>query len=63
MVMFSSHIRFEVGDVSKIRFWHDLWCGDKAFKEAFPDLYSIACVKDASVAVHLELSSGPVSGT
>lgn len=22
--VFSSHTRFEVGDVSKIRFWHDL---------------------------------------
>jgi hypothetical protein len=35
-----------------------MWCGDKAFKEAFPDLYSIACVKDAFVAIHLELLSG-----
>jgi len=37
---------------------HDLWCGDKALTEAFPELYSIACMKDASVVVHLELSSG-----
>jgi hypothetical protein len=29
-----------------------------ALKEAFPDLYSIACVKDASVAVYLDLSTG-----
>jgi hypothetical protein len=27
-------------------------------KEAFPDLYSIVCVKDASVAVHLDFFSG-----
>jgi hypothetical protein len=26
-------------------------------KEAFSDLYSIACVKDASVAVQLDLSN------
>jgi hypothetical protein len=56
--MFSSDIRFEVGDGSKIWLWHNMWCGDKAFKEAFPDLYSIACVKDAFVAIHLELLSG-----
>jgi hypothetical protein len=31
---------------------------EKALKEVFPDLFSITCVKDASVAVHLELSSG-----
>jgi len=35
-------------------------CGvkDKALNEYFLDLYSIACIKDASVTVHLELSSG-----
>ena len=25
---FSCHTRFEVGDSSKVRFWHDLWCGE-----------------------------------
>jgi hypothetical protein len=52
---FSSHIRFEVGVGSKIRFWHEPWCGDKALKEAFLDLYGITCVKDASVVAHLVL--------
>jgi hypothetical protein len=28
------------------------------FKEAFPDLFGIACVKDAFVAAHLKLLSG-----
>ena len=28
--------RFEVGDRSKIGFWHDLWCGDTTLKEVFP---------------------------
>jgi hypothetical protein len=32
---FSCHTRFEVRDGSKIRFWHDQWCGDVALKEAF----------------------------
>jgi len=38
-----------VGDDSKVSFWHDLWCGDKALKEGFLELYSRA---------HLEISSG-----
>ena len=25
--MYSSHTRFEVGDCTNFRFWHDLWCG------------------------------------
>jgi len=55
---FSSHTSFEVGDGSKVRFLHDLWCGDKTVKEAFHDLYGIACAKNASVVAHLELSGG-----
>lgn len=55
--MFFSHTRLEVGDGSKIRPLHDLWCRDKALTETFPELYSITCMKDASVVVHLELSS------
>jgi hypothetical protein len=47
-----------MGDGSKIRFWNDSWCGDKALKEAFLDLYCIGHVKDASMADHLEVSSG-----
>jgi hypothetical protein len=57
---FSNHTRFEVGDGSNVRFWHDLWCGDMALKEAFLDLYDIACTKNASAAVHLELFGGSI---
>jgi hypothetical protein len=35
-----------------------MWCGDKALKESFPDLYGIACATNAFVAAHLELSNG-----
>jgi hypothetical protein len=56
--MFSNHTRFQVRDGSKIKFWHDLWHRDKAIKEAFPNLYSIPHMKDAFIAVHLELSNG-----
>jgi hypothetical protein len=50
------HIRFQVGDGSKVRFWHDLWCGDMTLKDAFPILFGIACAKDAPVEAHMELS-------
>jgi hypothetical protein len=53
-VSFSRFTRFVVGDGSKIIFWHDLWCGDTALKVAFPTLFGIARVKDATVADNLE---------
>jgi hypothetical protein len=47
-----------VGDGSKVRFWHDLWCGDMTLEEAFPVLFGIACVEDAFVATHVEFFGG-----
>jgi hypothetical protein len=51
--MFYSHIKFEVGDGSRSDSGM-MWCGEMTLKEAFLDLYSIACVKDASIAIHLD---------
>jgi hypothetical protein len=45
--------RFEVGVGSKISFWHDMWCGEQPLMEAFPELFSIACFRDASVDDYL----------
>jgi hypothetical protein len=57
---FSRFLRYEVGDGSRTRFWHDLWCGDTVLKEVFPDLYGIARVKDASMADNMEILGGSV---
>jgi len=55
---FSSFTRVVVGDGTNINFWNDLWCRDTALKVAFPALFGIAHVKDASVANNLEFLSG-----
>jgi hypothetical protein len=47
-----------VRDGANVSFYHGPWCGGKALKEAFSDLFGIACDKDAAVATHLELSGG-----
>jgi hypothetical protein len=55
---FRRHIKFDPGDGSKIRFWDDVWCGDRALKEAFPGLFTIASFKEASIADSVEQSNG-----
>jgi hypothetical protein len=44
---FSSFSRLVVGDGTRIRSWHDLWCGDMG-------------LKDASIVVNVELLGGSI---
>jgi len=46
--------------VSHIRFWHDLWCGDKPLKLCYPALYCIARSPDAWVVDNLSVVGGVV---
>jgi hypothetical protein len=52
---FSSFSRLVVQDGTRIRFWHDLWCGNTVLKDAFLVLFGIARSNDASVAANVEL--------
>lgn len=52
---FFARIRFEVGDGSKIRLWHDTWCGDWVIKEVFLDVYHVAHAKEHSMGDDLEI--------
>jgi hypothetical protein len=54
---FRRFFKFDPGEGSKIRFWEDVWCGDRTLREEFPGLYSIASLKDASIADNMEYSS------
>jgi hypothetical protein len=47
--IFRRHVKFDLGDGSKIHFWDDVWCGDRALKEAFPRLFTITSWKETSV--------------
>jgi hypothetical protein len=59
-----NHISFVVGDGTRIKFWHDSWCGDQPLWVQFPELYQplrvqfpelfrIARVPEAAVADHI----------
>ena len=53
---FYPFIIFKVRDGSCIKFWRDPSCKGLPLKDIFPELYTIAITKDASVA-ELLLSS------
>ncbi|RVX11858.1 putative ribonuclease H protein [Vitis vinifera] len=40
---------FKVGKGNKVRFWIDPWCGNNVLSEAFPDLFSMAVQRNATV--------------
>ena len=48
--VFSQHISYTVGDGSRLRFWHDMWCGDLPLRSQFPSLFQLARAPEASVA-------------
>ncbi len=52
---FLKHISYKVGDGSRIKFWHDIWCGDLPLRQKFPDLFHIARAPEAMVADHFRL--------
>jgi hypothetical protein len=56
--VFAAHVRFEVGDGSKVLFWHDVLCGELPLKTLFPELFLIACGKDAWVEENMQRQNG-----
>ena len=42
---------------TRIKFWHNLCCGDCTLKEAFLKLYSIHCNKESSIVEVMHLAN------
>jgi hypothetical protein len=57
---FKSHIRFDLGEGSRIRFWDDVWCGNRPLKVAYPGLFNVASFKEASIAENVERFNGAI---
>jgi hypothetical protein len=58
---FSRFTRFDIGNGTKVRFWLDRWCGDFPLKEAFPELFGIASIRNASVADLMRFTNGVIT--
>ena len=44
-----SNIEFKVGKGTKVSFWTDHWCGNEVLSQAFPQLFTLAVQRSASV--------------
>jgi hypothetical protein len=55
--VFSRCVRYEVGNKTKIRLWHDLWRGDQPLGGTFSELFSIACCKEVCMTDNLQFSN------
>ncbi|XP_034692384.1 uncharacterized protein LOC117919321 [Vitis riparia] len=40
---------FKVGAGIKVKFWNDLWCGNEALSQSFPQLFALAVHRNATV--------------
>jgi hypothetical protein len=55
---FLPFLSFKVENGERVRFWFDVWCGDRPLKVVYPGLFSIAGNRDASVADLMSLRNG-----
>lgn len=53
------HTRIVMGDRSKIKFWHNLWCRVQVLKDTFPK-FSRLCEWEALVVDLMEISCGSI---
>ena len=49
-ITFSQNSTSSLGNGRRLRFWKDPWCGGTALCNAFPTLFNLAALKDATVA-------------
>ena len=55
---FSSHILYDIGDGSRVKFWQDQWCGETYLVVRYPALFRFCRNKDAIVAELMLFANG-----
>ena len=56
-VGFLSNIKLVIGSGQKIRFWKDVWVGERMLIESFPRLYSLSLGHNCSIGSMVRFSS------
>ncbi|CAL5404505.1 unnamed protein product [Camellia sinensis] len=51
--------QIQVGDGSRIKFWHDRWCGSSSLKSSFPLLFNLSTDKEGSLQQFMARKSSP----
>jgi hypothetical protein len=59
---FLKFVSFEVGDGSKIRFWHAVWWGEQPLEISYSNLFSIAHCTDMWVEDHMQFQMEGFNG-
>ena len=47
--VYLQHVEFVVGSGSRVRFWHDKWCGEIPLWDRFPLLFYSSLLRDATI--------------
>ena len=55
---FSCYVQFQIGEGTRVKFWHDVWCGDNPLSTCFLDLFRISNDKEAYVVDLIQFSNG-----
>ena len=55
---FSRYVLFDIGDGSRVKFWHGVWCGDSFLKLSFLELFNISRDKEAYVVDLMKFPNG-----
>lgn len=58
--LFSSGLSYEVGDGHRIKFWDDIWCGERPLKEVFLEIYLMSEDPSSYVILNMSLQGGEV---
>lgn len=61
--MFKGGLAFEVGDVSGVKFWEEVWCGERSLKQDFLDVFGLAADPTPVVAFNFSTQGNVIVWT